>query len=274
MEDDIELSTRHCELIPKMMNLFIKDLDSSNGVFINSSRIPPQTEVQIHPGDEVLFGKTRYIFFDNKEDYEKAFPKPDRRKHPRPKHLFCPKHLINFHFATRTWLCLYALAIVLTIFSAANNSVLTIPLPENLKFLSSLYHEQIILSGIKMTVWVWILCLIHSFLQINYFNRNILRKVASTALFGLALFLTVDFQHGPLWHIRAYVEGRANVVNENFGDKSITRLRAAIDHQAKLTRAYSKTASFLDKEALKMLQEDYKAINQKLNSEISRLTMR
>ena len=272
MEDDEELSNKHCELIPRVMTLFIKDLDSSNGVYINSAKILPHTEVQLSPGDEVLFGKHRFVFLDSREELEKRFPKPDRRSHPRPNNLFSPKHLLNFHFATRSWLSLYIVAILLTIYSAVNNSVLNIPLPGNLQFLSNFYHEQILLSGIKAALWVWALSIIHSFFHINYFNRNIFRKVLSFGIFCILLFATVDLKNGPLWHIKVYVESRAQIEKENFGDKSIIRLKNVIDHQKALAKAFSKTSRQLDQKNLAILNSDFKRMSKKLDTEIMKLT--
>ncbi len=58
MIDDKMVSRRHC-LIQKIKNdFFIKDLNSANGTFINSLRVPSDNYVKLKKNDIIRLGKT------------------------------------------------------------------------------------------------------------------------------------------------------------------------------------------------------------------------
>lgn len=52
------VSRRHCEIRIRDGALFIRDLNSTNGVFINGSQIQPDMEVRIEKGSRVGLGKS------------------------------------------------------------------------------------------------------------------------------------------------------------------------------------------------------------------------
>lgn len=54
---DSKLTSRHHCLIQKIKDAyFVKDLSSTNGTFINGSRIPPDKYVKLNPGDKLTVG--------------------------------------------------------------------------------------------------------------------------------------------------------------------------------------------------------------------------
>ncbi len=57
--DDPALSSRHFEIEARGAEFFIRDLDSSNGTFVNGNRI---RATQLAPGDKVKAGQTQLIF--------------------------------------------------------------------------------------------------------------------------------------------------------------------------------------------------------------------
>lgn len=52
------ISRKHCEVLIKVGKLFIKDLESTNGVFINGIKISPYTETLLEKGSQVSFGSS------------------------------------------------------------------------------------------------------------------------------------------------------------------------------------------------------------------------
>lgn len=264
IEEDELLSGLHCQISPLMLELYIKDLGSSNGVFVNKQKIYPHADVKLSAGDEVKIGSYTFTFFDDEKELKKAFPPADRRKHPRPKNLYAPINFLNFYSSPTSWKALYLFAILLTMRSFIGNAHLEAALPENLQILSRLYHEQIIVSGLKITFWVWALSILHSYLMALYFNRNTLRKVIGVAAYSLTLAATVDFIDGPLWNLKSYVENRQAVLSDKFSDKPILRMKRIVDYQYKLTQSYQKTLKQLDPEAQSALNKDFKSLENRL----------
>lgn len=62
---DISVSTRHAEIIFENANFYVRDLGSTNGTFVNSSKI--QSAVLNH-GDEVRFGSVACLFLSENAD--------------------------------------------------------------------------------------------------------------------------------------------------------------------------------------------------------------
>lgn len=270
LEDDEELSGLHCELIPRIMSLWIVDLGSHNGVYVNGVKILPHVEFKLEPGDEVVFGSQRFTFFDNEEALLLKYPKPDRRKNPRPKNLFSPTNILNFHSASLGWKILYSVAFLLTFFSIFRNAHLSYPIPDDLSFLSRLYHEQIIVSGVKSIIIVWALSVVHSFALANYFNRNITRKVLAFGFYVGLLVFFIDLKNGPLSPIKTYVESRDAVMKEDFGVKSIIRLKRIVDLESHLKSAYPLIIEKLNDDQTKVFSKDFEKLSKKIEVHLKR----
>lgn len=264
IEEDEALSAIHCEVIPRIMSLSIKDLASFNGVFVNKTKIMPHTETMLTAGDEVIIGGQTFTFLDSEESLLQKYPKPDRRKSSRPKSLFAPINLLNFHYAPLKWRALYVVGILATIASVVLNAQLTHPLPNDLQFLSGLYHEQIIASGLKAVALVWALGIAHSFLLAHYLNRNIARRVFAFASYAVLLFLAVDLKNGPLSPIKTYVESREAIIKEDLGEKSILRLRAIADLEARLKLAFPLISHQLEGDRQLELAKDFAKLTRKI----------
>lgn len=54
--DDLELSRLHCEFIYRDHKLYVKDLESHNGVYIGDRRLPPDEEIPLQPDDKIKIG--------------------------------------------------------------------------------------------------------------------------------------------------------------------------------------------------------------------------
>eukprot|EP00913_Durusdinium_trenchii_P023482 g22060.t1 len=56
-----EISRRHCRVTVNDTGVFVRDLGSSNGTFINGNRIEPEIDVAISPESELSLGGIRFV---------------------------------------------------------------------------------------------------------------------------------------------------------------------------------------------------------------------
>ena len=63
---DTSISRRHAELTPDGDSWYVRDLDSSNGTFVNDERIDGRTVIK--PGDALQCGSSKYRFIDASRD--------------------------------------------------------------------------------------------------------------------------------------------------------------------------------------------------------------
>lgn len=270
-EEDHLLSSKHCVIRPQLLEAFIKDLDSKNGVFVNKQKIDPNVEVKLNPGDTVQIGSDEYVFFDKEEEAKKTQPKENRRKHPRPDNLYGPENLLTFYAAPYAFRGLYLLILLGTVASLFLNIHLNIKIPAELAFLESLYNQDIIISGVKLIFLVWLVCLGHGFILTIYFNRNPIRKGISLVAFCLAIFFMVDFQHGPLGGIKRYLIDRENLERLDVSDKAIVNLKNFLDHKEAMAKSYAKSKRKAHPEQLILLTKDYKDVIARLDKKIANL---
>ncbi|MCA8926324.1 MAG: FHA domain-containing protein, partial [Planctomycetes bacterium] len=76
---DMSLSRRHCQLTNTPRGLLIADLGSSNGTYLNGTRLP-QGWHQVRPGDRVSLGACEFHVFD----YDAAPPVNNSGVHRNP----------------------------------------------------------------------------------------------------------------------------------------------------------------------------------------------
>ena len=271
LEDDTLLSAIHCEINPMLMEAHIKDLDSTNGVYINNQKILPQTDFKLNVGDVIKIGSREYIFFDNEKEAKKIIPKENKRKHPRPNNLYGPENLLTFYAAPYMFRGIYLLVMLGAVTSFLVNIHIYVSVPENLKFLSNLYSEQIIFSGIKTVFLIWIISLIHSFLMVLYLNRNPVRKGLGLACYLAILFVLVDFKHGPLGGVKGYIVERKEVEALSTSDKAIVNLKNLVVHKNSFTKNYEFTKLRLEEKEQKLLDKDYTRVMASIEGQISKL---
>lgn len=270
-EEDTLLSSKHCEIRTHLLEAFIKDLDSKNGVFVNKKKIEPNVEIKLNPGDAIQIGGREYIFFDKEDEARKTQPKVSRRKYPRPDNLYGPENLLTFYAAPYSFRGLYLIILLGTLASLFLNIHLNMKIPAELTFMESLYKQDIIVSGLKLLFLVWLACLGHGFLLTIYFNRNPLRKGLSLAAFCLVIFFVVDFQHGPLGGLKRYLIERENLENLDVSDKAIVNLKNIIDRKEAMTKSFAQSKRKVPEEQLVLLNKDYNEVIGRLDRKIANL---
>jgi hypothetical protein len=62
MDPDSYASRRHARILRQNEQFFLEDLGSSNGTFLNGTRLEKGVEHPLQNGDKVRFGKTEFVF--------------------------------------------------------------------------------------------------------------------------------------------------------------------------------------------------------------------
>ena len=60
--ENLAISRRHAEIVRAKGRFYLRDLQSSNGTFVNGVRV---TETELHDGDAILIGKHTLLFVEN-----------------------------------------------------------------------------------------------------------------------------------------------------------------------------------------------------------------
>ena len=60
--DDSTVSRFHAKITKEEDGLYLTDLNSTNGTFLNQDRLAPNERRRLNPGDELAFAAKRYQF--------------------------------------------------------------------------------------------------------------------------------------------------------------------------------------------------------------------
>lgn len=271
LEEDEMLSSVHCEFIPRLLEFFVKDLNSTNGTFVNEQKIFPVTEVKIKVGDKVKFGNGVYTVFDNLNEAKKVLPGRERRKNPRPDNYYGLKNFVTFYAATKPYQAMYVGVLMLTIISFAINLDLGVTVPSHLEFISRLYAEQIVNTGIRTILFVYLISIAHALIMQLYFNRNPLRKIFSFVMYAAAIATLADFAYGPLGGIKQYAIQRQKIESIQPNEKAIVYLKTLTDHKVTLHSSFKEVRKLISDEEKAVLTKDHDSLIAKLDKEINKL---
>lgn len=64
-----EISRRHCKLTVIDSGVLVRDLESSNGTYVNDKLIPPNQDVALKPGSRLSIGPVQFVIY-----YESSNP--------------------------------------------------------------------------------------------------------------------------------------------------------------------------------------------------------
>jgi pSer/pThr/pTyr-binding forkhead associated (FHA) protein len=273
---DTMLSSKHCELTPKGLNLFIKDLNSTNGVYVNKMQIPVNKEFRLNFGDIVRLGNEEFVFQDNdvlsKTDTVESSAKPnqvERRDSPRGVAAKI-SYMLGFFKMSKEWIGVYVILLVMAIGSWVANLHIDAPMPDQLLFLSQMYAKTITVKGIQQVVLVWLLCLVHAYIASVYLKSIMARALSMIPLFYIVLNI-VNFVYGPAWYVKNYVEDRHTMLQmEKKQNAAIVDLKKMVEVKTRFQKAYIKLETVLLDEERDIIKKDYndmiKTIDKKIDS--------
>lgn len=271
LEDDSLLSGTHCELKPTVTDLYIKDLNSTNGVIVNDQKIAAGHEHKLNLLDNVKIGNTTYIVLNDEKEVKKIAPPLNKRKYPRPENLYTLKNVLNFYAASAGFKYTYVTMIFLAMVTTFLNMKLDVVIPEHLEFMRKIYSEQIIVSGLELIFIVWFVSFLHSFGMVLFFNRNPVRKIAGLVIYFLILFKAGDFLYGPMGGFKKYMVEREKISTSQKDSRAIVQLRSIVERQESLKKSFELIRYKLNKDQRAILTKDYDENMAKLEKEIAKL---
>lgn len=68
------VSSHHCEVWTKGDDIVVKDLNSTNGTFINEAQLPAEKETPLRPGQTLRLGQVEFRYETGKRQTEQARP--------------------------------------------------------------------------------------------------------------------------------------------------------------------------------------------------------
>lgn len=68
------VSSHHCEVFVKGDDIVVKDLNSTNGTFINESQLAPEKETPLRPGQTLRLGQVEFRYETGKRQTEQPRP--------------------------------------------------------------------------------------------------------------------------------------------------------------------------------------------------------
>ena len=245
---DSKLSVLHCQFMPRLLSLYIKDLDSTNGVFVNKQKIFPNSEFELHVGDRVVLGSHEFIVCD-----EEAFKRMQ---------LESSKKLSMLGISLQWWI-LYALIFFSGVASFIINLGLDHSVPKEIDFLSTFYSQHINVDGIRSLFYILCYCVVHAFAISHFFKQQFARYLSALMLVG-GLFLFINFRLGPVWYVKQYLQNREFITGETPNSTGITELKMLVAAEDDLGSAYKKIEKKLADDERKLMAKDFQIIQKKI----------
>ncbi len=264
--EDASLSNTHCEFIPRGLTFFVVDLNSTNGVFVNKTKIFPGMETKLDNGDKIRIGHQEFSFYDN-EDQAKTLHHPVKVS---GNNVFA--HILTFFGAPKEWTIFYTVLILGTVGSFIVHMRLDSQVPKHLEFLKVFYNDHIMPEGIKMVALILVLCLAHSAI-IVYALRTKYTKFLSGMIFFAVVIYFIPMIHGPLWYVNNYVSKREYTQLTHLEIATINHLKNLIDAEGEMARCVGKIESMLPAEEKQILVSDYEKVRKQVLDQEKRIRM-
>jgi hypothetical protein len=276
--NDSKLSSKHCELNPKGLNLFIKDLNSTNGVYVNKIQIPANKEFRLNVGDIVRLGNEEFTFQDSDTPAVKPLVTASGHQERRSQSAGNAigrrlTEVLSFFAITKEWKGNYLLLILLTAVSWVINLEIKYPVPVELMLLSQMYTKLLLSNGIRNIVLVWILCLGHAYIVSVYIKSSLNRSISLIPLFILVVNI-VNFVDGPAWFIKNYVESRHAMAEFEKKKTAIVDLKKIVNAKVSFQRAFLKIDPMLVEAEKLAMEKDYTSAIKNIDAKIDSLKAR
>ena len=171
LEDKI-LSTRHCELNLKGEFLTIKDLDSTNGTFVNNTRVEGEP-MALRDGDEIRIGSTEFVYFDHRPDEKADFDEMTILEQMKE----------SFAVSRARWVA-YVLYLMLGVFFFFSWREKVELAPENLFLHPLLDHPSIALTTLVRVCLIVFPLILHAYVCRRWFNAEHYPKASKQIKIG------------------------------------------------------------------------------------------
>lgn len=267
--NDNKLSSLHCEFSPQLLNLYIKDLKSTNGVFVNKQKIFPDSQYKLESGDRLLIGSSEYILYDNDEDARIAEILSKENGDDLSKS--SNQLLVRNKAFKKEWFALYAMLLISTLVSFVFNLQLEIPVPKSLDLLSELYGDLIFFKGLKGILTVAGICTFHA-VVLKYTAISRFYQIVVAAILLASFFFLMNLQLGPVWYVKQYLISRTIVMKENTNVTAIIRLKELIEAENDLNVSYKRIINKLSYEESKVLEKDYQELRELISVKKAHVT--
>lgn len=246
--EDERVSASHCKLILKGVDIFIVDLESTNGVFVNELKIFPNTEHKLNYGDKILIGNTQFVLSRTK------FLNTPKDNAPEEKKIFN---------VPVQWQILYTSVILISVINFVFHLTLEIPLSGPISFLSSLYSDLVLKDGLKAVLIVVATCMGHALLSTHLVKARGAQTVLAIPVL-VSFFLLNNFKYGPAAPIKKYLIHREIILGNEKNKTAITQLKELMSSEVNVVEAYGSLSNMVTTEQKSILDNDLDQIKIKV----------
>lgn len=180
--NDSKLSSNHCQLNIRGIRIFIKDLNSTNGTFVNGSRIEADVEVEVRIGDRIRIGSHEYTIKDMDENLKSNNSVGEQNNRPESE----DRSIFDFSGISLPWKLIYALTFLLSI-TLISIAFYLVPdkYPVSPDFFSSITDK----NEKRALIYVFLISVsslwFHIYVSLQYLKKSTLLKL----LFFIFLFV-------------------------------------------------------------------------------------
>jgi len=179
--DDKALSSIHCQLTIKGTRLFITDLGSTNGTFLNGKKIEKDEEKEIQIGEKVRIGSFEYTVKDNIDRAVEEEPEVQSR--------FQPKLILSFFKVGLLWKVLYfSISGFYLAFAALSLRSNYKNLPPELSFFNVLSNKNTNHLLVYLAGFLFLTFLFHAYISQYYLKVS--KVLKAVAFIGILVFQT------------------------------------------------------------------------------------
>ncbi len=177
--EDASVSSQHCLLFPDGIVLKVRDLNSTNGTFINKKKLSAGEEATLTEGDQLQFGKAMFTY---SEQPISAATGKVKKKTARADVSAAP----GFRLSYLRW---FAYVATLVLFIALQKPK-PINYSENLLFLQDFIGTQneMFAQMVKAAIFVLVTCGAHAFVCHSWINNRNFPRSGSLLRFGAYFF--------------------------------------------------------------------------------------
>lgn len=241
------ISSSHCQFIVKGIKVFVVDLESTNGTYINDKRIAPGSKIEIKPGDRLKIGPFTYFLKDTDGT--------ERSKNVSYDKSFSINDMVSFFGSDRSWKKSYYGSIIMLIAVYMISFGDLDQLPENLSFLESSYNWSIKKNLAFLFLFFYSTYLGHAFMLTKYLKHSTFFSYFTYFTLFTFQFIILIFTASLSLSssIQTYSSSRVNLMENSMK-------RAPSDEIQRFTRVYERIVKSLSDDKASLLSADYHSV--------------